>query len=375
MYLLVGGSGIPNFGDEIIASNWINFIRSYDKESDIWLDCKDAEASETVVGSQRNLFHVSFLRRMAQTGKNLTFWENVKRGYEFIRKGGFGKHPRAAPLAEAIRSARICHIFGGGYINERWPTSGFIIGFAASLRELYGTRLAATGLGLMPLSPPRSWGEIGAFNRIITMFDIFDVRDAPSFRVVANAPAAPANNGLDDSFLEPSTGREGGGRILHVVVSFGEGNAKKMDPVVHHIAETLQPQFDKTLFWRCAPRKDDLAFEIFQKVCPAMEVIEVGDLVRGPLPIGSNDAMVTTRFHPHLFAARRGIPGYYLSEGDYYRVKHASVVELGSPFKQLQPDNLPAIFPSSGGAIVASDPDRVQEKRRIGNLIYCTSRT
>ena len=370
MYILAGGSGIPNFGDELIALNWLALIRSRDATTEILLDCKNPAASEAVVGPMSGVRHVSYLRRMS-LGRDLGFWGNLKRGYEFIRKGGFDRHPAAAAFGEAVKNAEVFHIFGGGYINERWPSSSFQLGFAAALHELYGTRVATTGLGLMPLSPPGTWGEIGIFNRILSKFEIVDVRDAPSWRAISSAPGTRASNGLDDSFLAPVRGRaDDGTRTLHVVVSFGEGNAFKMAEIVSQTATVLRPQFDRALFWRCAPGKDDLALEVFRQACPDIEVAEVGALVQEPLPVGPCDAMVTTRFHPHLLAARLGIPGYYHADSEYYRVKHGSVVSLGSGFLPFTSETPPEGFGDAGTEIVAKDAERVAAKRQVADAIY-----
>lgn len=369
MYILAGGSGIPNFGDELIALNWIRFIQSRDPGAEILLDCKDPQASEAVLGAIPNVSHVSVLRRLSRAEKELDFWGHVRRGREFIRAGGFRRNPFAASFAQAAARARVFHIFGGGYINERWPSTGFLLGFAASLQELHGVRVATTGLGLMPLSPPPNWRALREFNDILARFEVVDVRDAESWEAIAGAPGTRASNGLDDSFLAPVAGRAGPGpRTLHVAVSFGDGNAERFAGLVNHTSAVLRPMFDRALFWRCAPGKDEIALRAFRAACPDIEVREVRELVHGPLPIGPDDAMVATRFHPHLMAARLGIPGYYVVGNEYYRVKHGSVARLGSGFAPFPRE--PAGFAPASGDMPERDAERVAAKRAIAETIY-----
>jgi hypothetical protein len=80
--------------------------------------------------------------------------------------------------------------------------------------------------------------------------------------------------------------------------------------------------------------------------------------------------MVTTRFHPHLLAARIGIPGYYFVDSEYYRVKHSSVVSLGSGFLPFTEEEPPTRFVRTGEEMVVRDADRVAAKRKVANRIY-----
>ena len=73
------------------------------------------------------------------------------------------------------------------------------------------------------------------------------------------------------------------------------------------------------------------------------------------LPARSGQAWLTTRFHPHLFAAARGASGVALRSGSaYYDVKHASLADAGSPWVTVNAhdvvvDPLVPPLPTAGG--------------------------
>ncbi|MGH3910802.1 MAG: polysaccharide pyruvyl transferase family protein, partial [Pseudonocardiaceae bacterium] len=38
-YYLVGATGFPNYGDELIARGWLRYLVEVAPDADVWLDC------------------------------------------------------------------------------------------------------------------------------------------------------------------------------------------------------------------------------------------------------------------------------------------------------------------------------------------------
>lgn len=367
-HYLIGGSGIPNYGDELIASAWIAFIEGKHPTDSIVLDVKNRKASMEIVRSGPNVTHVSSLKDVAHTKSASDVWGNIRRGLGFIDNNGFKKYEKAAPLRDAMDDLGTFHVFGGGYINTRWPAAAFYLGLGVAVKEKTGAKLFASGLGLMPWLPPETEAERELAARVAEAFDVLEVRDQAS----ADAFGAPITAGLDDVFLLPTPQRQAGlPPTLHISLTFAEKNWEGFaDRLVGHVAQTYAPAFQRVTFWNNAPDKDAFALKKVREAIPQVEVIEIGDLVNAPLPFGEDDAMVTTRFHPHMMAARAGIPGLYRQGNSYYMTKHGSVALLGSGMKPVEMKNLPNVLPTDRGTLHARDAELRAQKLALAERIY-----
>ena len=90
--------------------------------------------------------------RRARIRQDSEFFDSVRQGYEFLSQPENRDHP----LAGIISGLEVYHLHGGGYLNNRWPTHGFMVGLGLAATELTGCRLVATGLGLGPLEAPEA---------------------------------------------------------------------------------------------------------------------------------------------------------------------------------------------------------------------------
>lgn len=368
-HYLIGGSGIPNFGDELIATAWTTFLSARAPEDQIVLDVKSVKASQEIVHTGPNVRHVSSLKTIAHTRASGDVWGNMTRGLNFIKNRGLEKYESAAPLRDAMADLSTFHVFGGGYINTRWPAAAFYLGLGVAVKEATGAKLFASGLGLMPWSPPVTDAERRTADRVASAFDAFEVRDQASADAFG---AANVISGLDDVFMLPEPQRlQGLPSTLHVSLTFAERNWESFAaPFVAHVAQTYAPAFQRVTFWNNAPDKDAFALKKVREAIPQVEVIEIGDLVNAPLPFGEDDAMVTTRFHPHMMAARAGIPGLYRQGNSYYMTKHGSVALLGSGMKPVEMKNLPNVLPTDRGTLHARDAELRAQKLALAERIY-----
>jgi hypothetical protein len=290
-----------------------------------------------------------------------TFWENVDRGYRFLHRKGFQQHEAFINVEETLTKAEIIHLFGGGYINEYWPKTGFLLGFVAALQGVTGCKLYGTGLGLMPMSdPPSEYRQV--FTRILNRFEFLESRDVEGYVQLSRLKPRDGLlvNGIDDSFMS-SVGipARTASRTMHISCFLTGEPLAKLTEDLKRLRARPDWDFERVLFWECAPHRDREAVTAIQQVLPEIVLVELPDLL-WEIPVRAGDYMITTRFHPHLLAARAGASGYYLHSGEYYRTKHESVISLGSPF-------LPFEDLHSRGFIHEEEPSPMQilDKQRV----------
>src|SRR5919107_3221370 len=48
MYYLVGPTGYPNYGDELIAAAWLRHLAQVAPDADVWLDCHSPGSAQVL---------------------------------------------------------------------------------------------------------------------------------------------------------------------------------------------------------------------------------------------------------------------------------------------------------------------------------------
>lgn len=371
MFYVIGGSGIPNYGDELIASHWLGFFRRNFPDKRVLLECSNPSISSLFLADVNpRCSHLSIVKTIAKRNPKETFWENVERGLTFLDRDGFREFPIYTGIERILEQVEIVHLMGGGYMNQNWPHTGFLPGFAAAMKRRYGTRVVATGVGVMPLgAPPPELAETA--RRMLDAFDLLECRDDEGGSFLAGlSPRDNVISGLDDTFLQAIEPADGpGGRTLHISLFLQE---QKLDDALKRILlskDAIARDFDRILFWNCAPDRDRQAWDKVRAAFPSAVEVGTWDLVAS-LPVRPGDRMITTRFHPHLLAARAGARGFYISSGDYYATKHGSVTALGSPFRSFDEFTRFGLSDPNPGTIVAQDAGRVSAKRALVERIY-----
>ena len=358
--LIVGGGGVPNYGDELILEGW---LRWYTRTIGVAAPRIRVEGGHNRVlyslfGDRYPGVRFSHFIRRQRVHKDPEFFDSVQRGYRFLSDPQNRDHP----LHEVIDGLRIYHLHGGGYLNNRWPSHGFMVGLGLAAKERSGCTLVGTGLGLGPMDPPAEDDKLA--RKAFGAFDLLEVRDdwSRDFLLNNDLHDAPVR-GLDDVFLQPVAAQEWSHATLHLSLR----DDKVGHSVVDSLTSGLVGSFDRHVFWT-GTANDTVAFEAVAKRFPFFELRTVNDLMTG-FPLGHDDFMVTQRFHPHLIGARAGMQGMYSSGSSYYDVKHGSVVELGSPFTELDLEKLQAIRPHSGANVLAErDSALVAQKRALVDI-------
>lgn len=330
MYFLLGGAGVPNFGDELIVRQWLDFLKSKTRMP-ITVSGMRADALREVFSGKYPEVNFSDYLYDYLVKLPKGYWSSFQGGLDFFKeKGNFNN-----PNVQRILESSVFHLHGGGYINNLWPNNAFYLGFCAALKRETGCRLVGTGLGVSPSpNPPEEMSDI--FADALTEFDAIEVRDVASLEFLHSASfgEASVSLGLDDVFLlSPEIDRSS--RKIHISLHSNED----MDDVAKSIDLNFVESFGRKVFWQCHYR-DVKRFKQLKEIIPGLERVGVQELTHEPLPIGGDDFMITSRFHPHMQAARSGIRGQYVAPWKYSKNKHNSVLSLGSSFSRFPDDNV-----------------------------------
>jgi hypothetical protein len=368
MIYLVGGAGNGNFGDELIAKNWLDFLSAKNYCGGLIFDENSARISTQIFGgSFPSVNFTNDLSKLKWKGPK-DFFGSLVRGVRFFENGGFDRHPDLRHLDALFSRVKVLHLHGGGYINIMWPHNAFLIGFAAAAKRRYGCRVVGTGLGILPVGDvPGQYVQL--FRDTLEEFHVLELRDRWSYdylRKFSNSPAILL--GLDDTYLSPGSDGEPGSRPRTLHFSYFK-SADLFEQVLDFAGSGRAGKFDRVLFWACTDG-DKECFERLREVAPHVELISCEKLVRGPLPVGVGDYMITARFHPHLLAARLGANGVFRKDYGYYDVKHGSIRDLGSLFAEMGDGIEPDRHRGAFNAIHAYDAMRVAIKRRLASHIY-----
>jgi hypothetical protein len=105
-------------------------------------------------------------------------------------------------------------------------------------------------------------------------------------------------------------------------------------------------------------------------VATGQGLVPVGDPERRA-PARAGQTWVSTRFHPHLLAAAAGASGLALSgRGDYYPIKHRSLIEAGSRWRLADSSDLPSTPVRAGGFDAQAVEQLCRQKAALAAQIY-----
>lgn len=320
---LVSMAGFPNYGDEVIAAAWLQFLARTSPDTDVWLDTR-------YPGSATALF--SHLHpRLRTTDAVFRTVEDSRRGSrrdveDIVQNLGT---PLYDLQVHALREAGTIHLLGGGFLNSVWPENALIVRTVRAAARYSGARLIATGQGLMPDGGER-----------FEHFDHVSVRDEPSARLLG------LPTGLDDAFLMdpvsdgavPGDGAGGStrGRPLELVLCVQSDAqddgvfARNVDVARHAVRRSGIPR-ERVRYLEAIPGNDFAGYDALRDVVADDGFVPFSALWRDGFVMGPHQVWVSTRFHHHLLAAAHGARGIALSgKAGYYDVKHGSVAALGS---------------------------------------------
>jgi polysaccharide pyruvyl transferase WcaK-like protein len=377
-FYLVGATGFPNYGDELIARGWLRYLAEVAPEADVWLDCHSPGPARTLLdGVHPRARFVDTLWRLCWDAPSDQPWEVASWVQDAVHDPGLA--PRWAAGIELLGRADVVHLIGGGYVNELWPRHvGLLAGAVAATRRSggraasgrSGARAVMTGQGLTPEAPTS--GPLLA--ALAERFDVVDVRDGPSAHLVGLGGQRP---GVDDAFLDlgghqfapASQAPEvvlclqsdlvaaGSARLACAVL--GMLRAWAVDPAEVGVVEAL-------------PSGDREVYDLLRHQLPGARFVSFAQLWSQGVPARPGQTWISTRFHLHLLAAAAGASGVAVSvRPGYYATKHRSLLDLGTGWTLTE--DLDAIPPRPTGTL---DPAALaaarEDKRRVADSIYRT---
>lgn len=353
---LAGGAGIPNYGDELIVDSWLAWYSDRGTRH-ITVSGSSVAVFDALFGSRERV-GFSQAVRVARFGGGRSFYQSIQAGYRYLTN----RSNDGSALSREILDSEIFHLHGGGYLNDQWPTHAFFLGLAQAARERGASRVVGTGLGWGPIEDPDT-AQREILAGALDAFDFMEVRDQWSYDFVsAVAGSATVVNGVDDAFLQPITISQRPGSALHLSLHSHEDALH----LLSRLPAAVGRKFDRIYFWLCVS-VDAAAYQQAASKWPNIILLPT-DRLLSRIPVHESNYMITSRFHPHLVAARLGMPGAFLAGSDYYNVKHGSLLELGS---RLVPTSEKTSFSArdAGQAPLRDEETLVAAKRRLAASI------
>lgn len=374
-YVLIGGAGAPNYGDELIVKGWIQYFSKRKEKAKVYFYeniASNAKRLHTVTDSSAQILFKDDLVKIAKKSQSkITFWEQILRGYRFYERNGPKLYPEA-DLAVFERADRI-HLHGGGYLNNYDPEKGFYIGFVAAINKHFGTKIIATGIGFGPVEAiPEKYKN--TLNEIFSRFSRFELRDIDGFRKLSNGLGNGSFvYGVDDCYLlslneifsEPKDNKR------RLFLSFLDYNVDDVDDVFWNSLQEYAKEFHEVLFFESYPWEDASVFKSVASRISDLKLLTVKNTIQGTVVANSQDVVITNRFHVHFIFSRYGCRGYYGKDSEYYEVKHQSIMDRGSGF---QPINFKVPFmdtaPNNTSYITQNDEIYRKLKLNLANQFY-----
>lgn len=323
---LVAPAGHPNFGDEFIVSAWLRELYRRRPHARVILDCHSPGIASILHANVHP--HLTVTDTLWHLGLKCADEDEVVEAL----KNTYSK-PLLTTGLNLAKTADIVHVIGGGWLNETWPHHLKVLAAAASLNTTYKVM---TGQGFIPGDEIKD-----QLDKWLQHFDHVEVRDEPSEALFANL--AHVELGLDDAWLAASDPAAGHG------LGWGNADARERDFVVIAQSDLLGIEVDELArriirqlkhlgatgddiaYVECIPEYDHKVLDLLREFDPELmehvRVVAFDELWAFGLPTREGQTWISTRFHPHLVAAARGVSGIAVSAhaGMYYTVKHASV--------------------------------------------------
>jgi polysaccharide pyruvyl transferase WcaK-like protein len=296
-----------------------------------------------------------------------------------------GRMPKIAAGIDLLARADTIHLVGGGYVNAVWSHHMALLAAAVSAAERSGGRALATGQGLVPVG---EHDRLSLLRDLQARFDLFDVRDGPSFEAITGSGGHESYT-CDDAWLGIGDGGvyDTASAAAHRAVVFclqsdlmedfagGEG-AEGLARAITRLIAQWQLTGGEVAVVEGIPGADRVVFDRVADQLPGAIFVPFTTVWNDGLPARSGQVWVSTRFHPHLLAAAAGASGLALAgRSDYYPTKHQSLIDAGSHWQMESSSELPADPVRDGG--FSSETVQFLERRKVAqaNQLYPPAHT
>lgn len=325
---LVGTTGHPNYGDELIAATWLRYLADTAADNEVWLDCPCPGPSAVLLGHLHpRVRFTDTLWRLCWEAPARDPWEVAAFVQQAINNPGLA--PRWVAGIELAARADLVHVIGGGYVNGIWPRHvGLLAGAVAAVRRS-GGRAAMTGQGLWPVAehtPP-------LLRSLAAQFAVVDVRDELSADLLMPDCAVEVTG--DDLFfgIRPELFRTDEPPRMMVCLQ-SDLLETTVAALAGFLLETLR-RWDvrpaQLGFAEGIPRVDREVYALLEHDLPGARFFPFSEIMDRGLPAAEGQWWLSTRFHMHLLAAAAGAAGVAVSiNSGYYTNKHRSLLDRGS---------------------------------------------
>ena len=110
---LVAAAGYPNYGDELVTSQWLRHLTKHEPDADIWVDCHNPGGAELLLGHLHpSIRFVDTLWSLGWAAPSDDPEELTAFTAQAMREPGFGE-PRRAAGVELLHTVDSFHVTGG----------------------------------------------------------------------------------------------------------------------------------------------------------------------------------------------------------------------------------------------------------------------
>lgn len=361
---LVSTAGFPNYGDELILKNWVNFLVKKYPECEIWIDVP-LVANVNHYFKEKNVRVTSTLWRLVN---DIPFNDSAQFYSDIASKISNLGTPNYDLALLNLRNITHFHILGGGYMNGMWVRHTGLVACGTEIKKITQCQSFITGAGLLPIG-----NESTVLRKLLSEYDYCESRD------IEGHVSFGITKGYDDAYLGNITIQNNyDERIIPDVMVCIQRDLVSDDQFYHFI-RNIEDRLNfykmnnlKIGYIEAIPGMDRIAFECLSKyIAPdmffnAMEVIEKG------LPLKKGQHWYTTRFHHHLVASAFGCKGVcFSSKPGYYDIKHSSLLKNGTGWSMWgsnTDESLPQ--PNINPQFSTVCKNIMFEKKKVANTLY-----
>ncbi|WP_020658604.1 polysaccharide pyruvyl transferase family protein [Amycolatopsis benzoatilytica] len=366
-HYLIGPSGYPNYGDELIAATWLRRLARTEPDAEVWLDTHSPGPAQLLLGDLHpRLRCTDTLWRLCGEAPSDDPWEVASWVQAAVHDPG--RAPRWDAGIDLLGRLEVVHLIGGGYVNALWPRHfGLVAGAVAAARRS-AARSAMTGQGFVPFPA----GAAGLLRSLAERFDVVDVRDDPSAELLHGVPGAERT--CDDVFLDPHPATAPTSRefVLCVQSDVGSAPPSALAAQVLDLLRDWKLRPEELAVVEGIPRVDREVFALLEHQLPGAEFHPFRDVWRHGLPVAAGQTWISSRYHLHLTAAAAGATGVAIDVAPgYYTTKHRSLIELGSGWTLVDAAaEKPPQRPSGTGFPPHVLHECAERKRAVAEAVY-----
>ncbi|WP_084077482.1 polysaccharide pyruvyl transferase family protein [Demequina sp. NBRC 110057] len=323
---VVSTAGHPNYGDEVITEGWLRFLARTRPEATVWLDCpQPGRASILFAGIHGGLRTTNTLWQLSERANGDDRAAAHAEARRLVAERGT---PREDLGLEVLASADLIHMIGGGYLAGRWPANLLLPTLVSEAVRRSGRRAVMTGTGLLPIDD----ADTAPLREALDDFAFVDVRDASS------AATFGVPQGTDDAFLAlASAGARFDRRPAPRAMLLLQGDIHDptlLDSILTRSLEALREaglEGEQLGVVEAIAPDDAWPLARIREEWSDVRFFPFAEVWKEGLAAREDQVWVSTRFHAHLLAATQGARGIAIDGGDdYYRIKHASLTDVGT---------------------------------------------